>query len=361
MFYFLQQFGDQFAALNVFRYLTFRTGGATITALFIVFIFGPQVISHLKVRQGHGQPIREDGPQSHLITKKGTPTMGGLMILVSVLVSTLLWANLSNPYVWVVLGVTVGFGAIGFYDDYLKVSKATNSGFGGRQRLVLESVIAAIACYAVSQIGDHALSTSLAFPFIKDFAVDLGIFFVVFGGFIIVAAGNSVNLTDGLDGLAIVPVMIAAGSFGLIAYLVGNEVFSNYLLINFVPGTGELAVLCGALIGAGLGFLWFNAPPASIFMGDTGSLALGGMLGAIAVATKHEIVLAIVGGLFVLETVSVIVQVISFKTTGKRIFKMAPIHHHFEHLGWTESQIVIRFWIISFVLAMIGLSSLKLR
>lgn len=361
MFYFLQQFGDQFAPLNVFRYLTFRTGGATITALFIVFIFGPLVISQLKARQGHGQPIREDGPQSHLINKKGTPTMGGLMILVSVIVSTLLWSNLSNAYVWIVLGVTVGFGAIGFYDDYLKVSKAANSGFGGRQRLVLEAVVAALATYAVSTMGETPFSTSLAFPFIKDFAVDLGIFFVVFGGFVIVAAGNSVNLTDGLDGLAIVPVMIAAGSFGLIAYLVGNEVFSNYLLINFVPGTGELAVLCGALIGAGLGFLWFNAPPASIFMGDTGSLALGGMLGAIAVATKHEIVLAIIGGLFVLETVSVIVQVVSFKTTGKRIFKMAPIHHHFEHLGWTESQIVIRFWIISFVLAMIGLSSLKLR
>jgi len=361
MFYFLQQFGDQFAAFNVFRYLTFRTGGATITALFFVFLFGPRLIKSLKRRQGHGQPIREDGPQSHLISKKGTPTMGGLMILLSVIVSTLLWANLSNPYVWVVLWVTIGFGAVGFYDDYLKVTKATNSGFGGRQRLVLEALIAGAACYAVSILGEAPFSTSLAFPFIKDFALDLGIFFVVFGGFIIVAAGNSVNLTDGLDGLAIVPVMIAAGSFGLIAYLVGNEVFSGYLLINFVPGTGELAVLCGALIGAGLGFLWFNAPPASIFMGDTGSLALGGMLGAIAVATKHEIVLAIIGGLFVLETVSVIVQVVSYKTTGKRIFKMAPIHHHFEHLGWTESQIVIRFWIISFVLAMIGLSSLKLR
>jgi phospho-N-acetylmuramoyl-pentapeptide-transferase len=287
--------------------------------------------------------------------------MGGLMILLSVIISTLLWANLSNPYVWIVLGVTVGFGAIGFYDDYLKVTKASNSGFGGRQRLALEAIIAAIACYAVSQLGEAPFSTSLALPFIKDFAIDLGLFFIAFGGFIIVAAGNSVNLTDGLDGLAIVPVMIAAGSFGLISYLVGNEVFSTYLLINFVPGTGELAVLCGALIGAGLGFLWFNAPPASIFMGDTGSLALGGMLGAIAVATKHEIVLAIIGGLFVLETVSVIVQVISFKTTGKRIFRMAPIHHHFEHLGWTESQIVIRFWIISFVLALIGLSSLKLR
>lgn len=361
MFYFLQQFGDVFAPFNVFRYLTFRTGGATITALFFVFLFGPQLINLLRTRQGHGQPIREDGPASHLLTKKGTPTMGGLMILLSLTASTLLWANLTNPYVWIVLGVTVGFGAIGFYDDYLKVSKATNSGFGGRQRLALEAAISGIACFFVAQLGESPFSTSLAFPFVKDFMLDLGWFFVIFGGFVIVAAGNSVNLTDGLDGLAIVPVMIAAGSFGLIAYLVGNEIFAGYLLINFVPGTGELAVLCGALIGAGLGFLWFNAPPASIFMGDTGSLALGGMLGAIAVATKHEIVLAIIGGLFVLETVSVIVQVISFKTTGKRIFKMAPIHHHFEHLGWTESQIVIRFWIIAFVLAMVGLSSLKLR
>lgn len=361
MLFFLEQFGDVFGALNVFRFLTFRTAGAVVTALFFVFLFGPSIISGLRVRQGQGQPIREDGPAGHLLTKKGTPTMGGLMILSGAVSATLLWADLSNIYVWVVLLVTIGFGAIGFYDDYLKIKRTTNSGFGGKQRLALEAVIAGIACFILANVGEAPFSTSLLFPFLKGWALDLGWFFILFGAFVIVAAGNSVNLTDGLDGLAIVPVMIAAACFGLIAYLVGNQIFADYLLINFVPGTGELAVVCGALIGAGLGFLWFNAPPAQIFMGDTGSLALGGALGSIAVATKHEIVLAIVGGLFVLETVSVIVQVASFRLTGKRVFKMAPIHHHFEHLGWTESQIVIRFWIISFVLALIGLSSLKLR
>ncbi len=361
MLYYLQQFGDAFTPFNVFRYLTFRTGGATVTALFFVFLFGPALIRFLGLRQGRGQPIREDGPQGHLLTKTGTPTMGGLMILAGVVVATLLWSNLANPYVWVVIWIAVTFGAIGFYDDYLKITSSSHKGFGGRQRLALEAIFAGVACYMVANVGEAPFSTSLAFPFVKDFVINLGWFFFVFGAFVVVGAGNAVNFTDGLDGLAIVPVMIAAGSFGLIAYLVGNEVFANYLLINFVPGTGELSVICGAIIGAGLGFLWFNAPPASIFMGDTGSLALGGMLGAIAVATKHELVLAIVGGLFVLEVVSVIVQVISFRLTGKRIFRMAPIHHHFEHLGWTESQIVIRFWIISFMLAMVGLSSLKLR
>lgn len=361
MLYLLEQFSDTYGALNVFRFLTFRTGGAVVTALFFMFLFGPGMIAKLRVRQGQGQPIREDGPASHLLTKKGTPTMGGLMILASSVTATLLWANLTNAYVWIVLLVTVAFGAIGFYDDYLKVTRTTHKGFGGRQRLLLETIVAVIAIYFLTLQGEAPFSTTLLFPFFKDWAVDLGWFFIIFGAFVLVAAGNSVNLTDGLDGLAIVPVMIAAGCFGLIAYLVGNQVFSNYLLINFVPGTGELSVVCGALIGAGLGFLWFNAPPAQIFMGDTGSLALGGALGSIAVATKHEIVLAIVGGLFVLETVSVIVQVASFKLTGKRIFRMAPIHHHFEHLGWTESQIVIRFWIIALVLGMIGLSSLKLR
>jgi len=361
MLYFLGQLGDSLTAFNVFRYVTFRTAGATITALFFVFMFGPGMIALLRLKQGKGQPIREDGPAGHLLTKKGTPTMGGLMILTGAVTSTLLWSNLSNGYVWVVLFVTVGFGAIGFYDDYLKVKRMSHKGFGGRQRLVLEAFIAIIACYVISRLGEDATATSLFFPFVKGLAIDLGFFFVLFGGFVIVAAGNSVNLTDGLDGLAIVPVMVAAAVFGLIAYLVGSVTFSDYLLINYVPGTAELSVVCGALIGAGLGFLWFNAPPAQIFMGDTGSLALGGALGAIAVATKHEIVLAIVGGLFVLEAVSVIVQVASFKLTGKRVFRMAPIHHHFEHLGWTESQVVIRFWIISFVLALIGLSSLKLR
>jgi len=361
MLYFLGQLGDSFAAFNVFRYITFRTAGAVVTALFFVFLFGPGMIKLLRLKQGKGQPIREDGPQGHLLTKKGTPTMGGLMILAGAVSSTLLWSNWTNGYVWVVLLVTIGFGAIGFYDDYLKVKRMSHKGFGGRQRLALEALIGFIACYAITLLGEPASAHSLFFPFVKGLAFDMGYFFILFGGFVIVAAGNSVNLTDGLDGLAIVPVMVAAACFGLIAYLVGSVTFADYLFINYVPGTAELSVVCGALIGAGLGFLWFNAPPAQIFMGDTGSLALGGALGSIAVATKHEIVLAIVGGLFVLETVSVIVQVASFRLTGKRVFRMAPIHHHFEHLGWTESQVVIRFWIISFVLALVGLSSLKLR
>src|ERR1700728_3514995 len=347
--------------LNVFRYITFRTGGAMVTGALFVFLFGPWIIDHLRLRQGKGQPIRTDGPQSHLITKKGTPTMGGLMILSGVLVSTVLWANPLNPYIWIVLAVTLGFGFVGFYDDYLKVTKQTHSGFAGRIRLAIEAVIALAACYALIRVGGETSATSLVIPFFKDVVLNLGWFFLLFGAFIIVGAGNAVNLTDGLDGLAIVPVMIAAASFGLIAYLVGNAVFSDYLQINYVAGTGELLVLCGAMFGAGLGFLWVNAPPASIFMGDTGSLALGGMLGAIAVAVKHEIVLAVIGGLFVLEAVSVIVQVASFKLTGKRIFRMAPIHPHFEQLGWTEPQIVIRFWIISVMLALAGLSTLKLR
>jgi phospho-N-acetylmuramoyl-pentapeptide-transferase len=351
-------FGSLRTFLNVFRYITFRTGGAVVTGALFVFLFGPWIIDHLRLRQGKGQPIRTDGPQSHLISKKGTPTMGGLMILSGLVVSTLLWANPLNPYVWIVLAVTLGFGFVGFYDDYLKVTRQSSGGFAGRVRLALEAVIALVACYALVRLGRDVHSTSLAIPFFKEMVFNFGWFFVVFGAFVIVGAGNAVNL---LDGLAIVPVMIASASFGLIAYLVGNAVFSDYLQINYVAGTGELAVLCGAVLGAGLGFLWFNAPPASIFMGDTGSLALGGMLGSIAVAVKHEIVLAVIGGLFVLEAVSVIVQVASFKMTGKRIFKMAPIHHHFEQLGWTEPQIVIRFWIISVMLALAGLSTLKLR
>jgi phospho-N-acetylmuramoyl-pentapeptide-transferase len=360
MFYWLIDFAGTVPVFNVFRYITFRTGGAVVTGALFVFLFGPWIIDHLRLRQGKGQPIRSDGPQSHL-AKVGTPTMGGLMILSGLVVSTLLWANPRTPYVWIVLAVTLGFGFVGFYDDYLKVTKQTDAGFAGRTRLAIETVIAALACYAFMRLGRDPLSSSLVLPFFKDVILNLGWFFVIFGAFIVVGAGNAVNLTDGLDGLAIVPVMIAAASFGMISYLAGNAVFSDYLQINYVAGTGELAVLCGAVLGAGLGFLWFNAPPASIFMGDTGSLALGGMIGAVAVATKHEIVLAVIGGLFVLEAVSVIVQVVSFKLTGKRIFKMAPIHHHFEQLGWTEPQIVIRFWIISVVLALIGLSTLKLR
>jgi len=360
MLTYLAQFGDAFPLFNVFRYITFRTGAATMTALLFVFLFGPGIIEGLRLRQGKGQPIRADGPATHL-SKVGTPTMGGLMIMSGVLVSTLLWANLSSPYVWSVLLVTTGFGLIGLYDDYLKVTKASHKGFSGRARLAIEASIAAVAVLVMIFFGDRELHTSLALPFVKDWTIELGFFAVVFGAFVIVGAGNAVNLTDGLDGLAIVPVMIAAASFGLIAYLSGNAVFSDYLQIHHVPGTGELAVLIGALIGAGLGFLWFNAPPAAIFMGDTGSLALGGMLGAIAVATKHEIVLAIIGGIFVMEALSVIIQVASFKMTGKRVFRMAPIHHHFEQLGWTEPQVVIRFWIVAVVLALIGLSTLKLR
>ena len=361
MLYWLSAFSDTLSVLNVFRYLTVRTGGAMMTALIFVFLFGPTIINQLRLKQGKGQPIRTDGPASHLVTKKGTPTMGGLMILSGALVSILLWANLANPYVWIVLAVTLGFGLIGFYDDYLKVTKQTHGGFAGKARLSLEAVIALAACLAIASLGRPPFSTSLAFPVFKELIIDLGWFFVIFGAFIIVGAGNAVNLTDGLDGLAIGPVMIAAGSFGFISYVAGNSLYADYLQIHFVSGTGELSVFCGAVIGAGLGFLWFNAPPASIFMGDTGSLALGGMIGSVAVATKHEIALAIIGGLFVVEAVSVIVQVVSFKLTGKRVFKMAPIHHHFEQLGWTEPQIVIRFWIISIVLAIAGLSTLKLR
>jgi phospho-N-acetylmuramoyl-pentapeptide-transferase len=360
MLYWLVDISGSIPVLNVFRYITFRTGGAVVTGALVVFLFGPWIIDNLRLRQGKGQPIRADGPQTHL-KKGGTPTMGGLMILSGLVVSTVLWANPLNPYVWIVLAVTLGFGFIGFYDDYLKVTKQSHNGFAGRTRLLIEISIAVVACFALMRLGREPLSSSLVIPFFKDVVINLGWFFIAFGALVVVGAGNAVNLTDGLDGLAIVPVMIASASFGMIAYLVGNAVFSDYLQVNYVAGTGELAVLCGAVLGAGLGFLWFNAPPASIFMGDTGSLALGGMLGSIAVAVKHEIVLAVIGGLFVLEAVSVIVQVTSFKLTGKRVFRMAPIHHHFEQKGWTEPQIVIRFWIISVMLALAGLSTLKLR
>lgn len=360
MLFWLSEFSASFNVLNVFRYLTFRAGAATVTALFFVLLFGPAIINMLRLKQGKGQPIREDGPETHLL-KRGTPTMGGLMILAGFLFSTLLWTNLANPYVWCVLGVTLGFGLIGFYDDYLKVTKQSHKGFSGRSRLALEAMIAGTACYVMSLYFPAALATKLAIPVFKDVLIDLGMFFIVFGMVVIVGAGNAVNLTDGLDGLAIVPVMIAAATFGFIAYLAGNAIFANYLQIHFVPGVGELSVLLGAVIGAGLGFLWFNAPPAQVFMGDTGSLALGGLLGSVAVATKHEIVFAIVGGLFVLEAMSVIIQVASFKLTGKRVFRMAPIHHHYEKKGWKEPQVVIRFWIIAVVLALLGLATLKLR
>ncbi|MFV2093514.1 MAG: phospho-N-acetylmuramoyl-pentapeptide-transferase [Hyphomicrobiales bacterium] len=362
MIHFLaEQFADQISVLNVFRYITLRTGAAAATALFVVFLFGPMAIRSLRVRQGKGQPIRDDGPQRHIIEKQGTPTMGGLMILMGVSVAVLLWSDLTNPYVWLVLFVTLSFGAIGLYDDYLKVTKRSSRGFSGWTKMILEITIAAVAIYGFTRIGGGTISTSLAFPFLKNLLLDLGWFFIPFGVLVIVGASNAVNLTDGLDGLAIVPVMIAAASFGFIAYLTGNAVFAEYLQIHFIAGTGELAIFSGALLGAGLGFLWFNAPPAMIFMGDTGSLSLGGALGAIAVATKNELVLAIIGGLFVLEAVSVIVQVASFKMTGKRVFRMAPLHHHYEQKGWSEATIVVRFWIISVLLALLGLATLKLR
>ncbi len=360
MFTLLVAFADQVSLFNIFRYITFRTGGALITAALIVFIFGPRIIDSLRLRQGKGQPIRADGPQTHF-KKAGTPTMGGLMILSGFLGSTLLWANVRSPYVWAVLLVTLGFGAVGFYDDYLKVTKQSHLGLSGRARLAIEFVVAGLAAFIIMRAGQEPFSSSLTFPFVKEMMLNLGIFFIPFAAFVVVGSGNAVNLTDGLDGLAIVPIMIAASTFGIIAYLSGNAVFAEYLQIHFVPGTGELAVVLGAVIGAGLGFLWFNAPPAAIFMGDTGSLALGGLIGTIAVATKHEIVLAIIGGLFVMEALSVIIQVGYFKMTGRRVFLMAPIHHHFEKLGWTESQVVIRFWIIAVMLALIGLSTLKLR
>ncbi len=360
MFYLLSDLSGTFTPLNVFRYITFRTGGALFTAGLFVFWFGPWIISLLRLRQGKGQPIREDGPATHL-TKRGTPTMGGLMILAGFLVAVLLWANPANHYVWVTVAVTIGFGAIGFYDDYLKVTKQSHLGFSGKFRLLLEAAIAGAACLLISAYAPAGLQNALAFPVFKDALLNLGWFYAPFAALVIVGAGNAVNITDGLDGLAIVPVMIACATFGFIAYLVGNSFTAGYLQVNYVRDAGELAVVCGAVIGAGLGFLWFNAPPAQIFMGDTGSLALGGLLGTVAVATKHEIVLAIVGGLFVLEIMSVIIQVASFKMTGKRVFRMAPIHHHFEQKGWKEAQVVIRFWIIAVILALAGLATLKLR
>ncbi len=361
LYNFLYPLADDFAILNLFRYLTFRTGGALMTALMISFIFGPTVINWLKSKQHRGQPIRTDGPETHIITKQGTPTMGGFLILLALGVGTLLWADLTNAYVWSVLLVTLGFGAIGFADDYLKVSRHNPQGVPGKLKLLLEIIIAFAATLWIVKTSHPEIAFGLTIPFLKNVLLDLGWFYIPFGMLVMVGASNAVNLTDGLDGLAIVPVMIAGTSFGLIAYLVGNTVFSEYLQIRAIPGAGELLVFCGALIGAGLGFLWFNAPPAMVFMGDTGSLAMGGALGAISVVTRHEIVLAVIGGLFVLETVSVIVQVASFKLTGKRVFRMAPLHHHYEKKGWAEPTIVIRFWIIAVILALIGLASLKLR
>ncbi len=356
MLYLIAQYFEFEGLANLIRYQTFRAGAALMTALVLGLVIGPRFIAMLRVRQGKGQPIREDGPQTHF-AKRGTPTMGGLMILISLVTAMLLWMDLTSPLVWACLAVTIGFGAIGFLDDYDKVKKRTHAGVPGRVRLALEFIVAGIASWIlVSQID-----TNLYVPFFSGHYIPLGPFYYVFAAFVIVGAGNAVNLTDGLDGLATMPVVIAAATFAIIAYLAGRADFSAYLGIPHVPRAGELAILCAGIMGACLAFLWFNAPPAAVFMGDTGSLALGGALGAIAVAAHHEIVLAVVGGLFVAEALSVIIQVAVYKRTGKRVFKMAPIHHHFEQLGWQESTVVIRFWIVSIVLALIGLSTLKLR
>jgi len=360
MFYWLTALSDGGDLFNLFRYITFRAGASFFTALIFGFIFGQPLINVLRRKQGKGQPIRTDGPEGHFV-KAGTPTMGGLLILSALLTSTLLWARLDNVFIWIVLLVTLSFGLIGFADDYAKVSKQNTAGVPGKVRLGLGFVISAIAAYVAAINHPETLQYQLALPVFKDTLIYLGVLFVPFAMIVIVGAANAVNLTDGLDGLAIMPVMIAAGALGVIAYAVGRADFTEYLDVHYVPGTGEILVFCAALIGGGMGFLWYNAPPAAVFMGDTGSLALGGALGAIAVATKHEIVLGIVGGLFVVEALSVIIQVLYFKRTGKRVFLMAPIHHHFEKKGWAEPQIVIRFWIIALILAMIGLATLKVR
>jgi phospho-N-acetylmuramoyl-pentapeptide-transferase len=361
MFYELVNYSDGGDFFNLFRYITFRSGGAFFSALIFGFIFGQPLINFLRKRQGNGQPIREDGPERHAIEKAGTPTMGGVLILGALIASTLLWARWDNPYIWIVLFVTVSFGLIGFADDYVKVSQQTSKGVSGRVRFGIGLGVAAIAGFWAAQVHPSDLANTLAVPILKDALFNLGFLFIPFTMIVIVGSANAVNLTDGLDGLAIMPVMIAGGTLGVIAYAVGRTDFTEYLDVHYVPGTGEILVFCSALIGAGLGFLWYNAPPAAVFMGDTGSLALGGALGAIAVCTKHEIVLAIVGGLFVVEAMSVIIQVLYFKSTGKRVFLMAPIHHHFEKKGWAESTIVIRFWIISLILALVGLATLKVR
>ena len=359
----LAHLADESIFFNLFRYITFRTGGAVLTALVISLVMGPAFIRWLKSKQGEGQPIRDLGPETHL-KKAGTPTMGGLMMVISITLSTLLWADLSNSFVWLTLAVLIGFAAIGFHDDYLKLTKRTHHGMSARNKLLAQIAIgAAVSVGIVMSMPSSPpnLATGIAFPFVKDFFLNLSIFFIPWAIIVMIGASNAVNLTDGLDGLATVPVAIAAACFGLIAYLVGHAIYAPYLHIGYVPGTGELAVLCGAIVGACMGFLWFNAPPAQVFMGDVGSLSLGGVLGTLAVMTKHEIVLAIIGGLFVMETLSVIIQVLYFKTTGKRFFRMAPIHHHFEKMGWPETTVVVRFWIIAIVLALVGLSTLKLR
>lgn len=356
MFYWLAQYFQFESILNLIRYITFRSGAAVATALLIGLLIGPKFINMLRLRQGKGQPIRSDGPQTHL-AKVGTPTMGGLMMLIAISAAVIFWMEFTNVYVWACMIVMIGFGLVGFMDDYDKVKKRSHKGVSGRVRLLFEFLIAGAAVtLIVSQSGGK-----LYLPFVNGPVADLGYYYIIFGAFVIVAFGNAVNLTDGLDGLATMPVIIASIAFMLIAYLAGNAKYAEYLGIPFILGAGDLAILCGAIVGAGLAFLWYNAPPAAVFMGDTGSLALGGTLGTIAVVAHHEFVLAIIGGLFVVEALSVIIQVFWFKRTGRRVFRMAPIHHHFEQLGWSETKVVIRFWIIAFVLALAGLSTLKLR
>ncbi len=352
---------DQFILANLFRYITFRSGAACLTALFLSLVLGPAVIRWLKSVQNGGQPIRVDGPARHLIEKKGTPTMGGVLILVSLTASTLLWADLRNGYVWAVLLLTLGYGGVGFLDDFLKLSRRNTKGVSARGKLLAQLVLGLGCAVWIWLLTREPLGSALTVPVFKDVLIPLGFLSPLVGMVVMIGSSNAVNLTDGLDGLAIVPTIIAAAVFALISYLVGNKVFADYLQLHPVPGVGELGVFLSALVGAGLGFLWFNAPPAAVFMGDTGSLALGGALGAVAVATKHELVLGIVGGLFVVETVSVIVQVFWFKRTGRRVFLMAPLHHHYEKKGWSEPTIVIRFWIVSMILALVGLATLKIR
>lgn len=363
LYHFLFPLAHEWGFFNLFRYITFRTGGAILTSLLLSFYLGPRVIRWLKLKQGEGQPIRLDGPQSHLISKKGTPTMGGILILLSLFISTLLWADLTNLYIWISLAVTGGFGLIGFRDDYLKLTKRTSAGLSAKKKIILEFVMTWVAIFFILQLMPKGgMGSSIYIPYTKNLMIHVGLFYSLFAGICIVGSSNAVNLTDGLDGLAIGPIIIAVLCFGFISYLVGNHVFATYLHLPFIPGAGELAVLCGALVGASLGFLWFNAPPAQVFMGDTGSLSIGALLGTMAVITKHELILVIIGGLFVLEATSVILQVGYFKyTKGKRIFLMAPLHHHFEKKGWAETTVVIRFWILSIIFALIGLASLKLR
>jgi phospho-N-acetylmuramoyl-pentapeptide-transferase len=361
LFNLLRPLSEHFLLFNLFRYVTFRSGAACLTALVISLWLGQPLIRWLKSVQGAGQPIRPDGPERHLTEKKGTPTMGGVLILSALSVSTLLWADLRNPYVWVVLLLTLSYGALGFVDDFIKLSKANAKGLSARGKLIAQLALGLVASYWITTLTHGPLGTGVTVPVFKEVLIPLGFFFPLFGMLVMLGFSNAVNLTDGLDGLAIVPTIIAAGVFALIAYIVGNRIFADYLQVNFIPGVSELCVLCSALIGAGLGFLWFNAPPAAVFMGDTGALALGGTLGAVAVAVKHEIVLGIVGGLFVVELASSLIQVVWYKRTGRRVFLMAPLHHHFEKKGWSEPTIVIRFWIIAMILALLGLATLKIR